>query len=73
MKQKKVVIGKIKAKELSLIGKVIGTLFVIAAFIVKIVGQLEISTWDIIQVGLFIFVIYAPIDISKILEKFGRR
>ena len=62
-----------KATELSLQSKIFAGVFVLVAWLANAVFAWGMETWDIIQVGIFFALIFAPVDISKIAEKFGKR
>lgn len=64
---------ELKGKPLSLESKIFAGVFVLLAWLLNAIFGWGVATWDIIQVGLFIALIFAPVDISLIAEKFGKR
>jgi hypothetical protein len=62
-----------KAKELSLFSKIFAGSFVLAAWILCAAFRWDVATWDIIQVGIFMALIFSPVDVSIWMDKFGRR
>ena len=60
------------AKELSLISKVIGAIYVIAYNLVYVLNTRNLPTTDhqfsIIQVGLFLMLVFSPVDISILIK-----
>jgi len=60
-------------KQLSLQSKVFSGLFVLGMSVLNKVFGWDYSAWEIIQYGLFFALLFAPVDISKMLEKLGRR
>ena len=61
-----------KGKELSLFSKIFAGIFVVAAWVLSAVFRWEVATWDIIQVGIFMGLIFSPVDVSIWLEKFKK-
>lgn len=61
-----------KGKQLSLWAKAGAAAFVVAAFALNGIFGWKLGTWDIIQVGLFLFVLGSPVDISLIIETFKK-
>jgi len=62
---------ELKGKQLTLWAKIVGAAVAILSLSLKIVGlapSLEIM--DAIKVALFVVVIFSPIDLSLVLEKF---
>ena len=62
-----------KAKQLSLFSKIFAGSFVLVAWILVAALRWDVATWDIIQVGIFMGLIFSPVDVSIWLEKFGKR
>ena len=62
-----------KGKQLSLASKIFAGAFVLVAFVLNAIFQWGAVTWDIIQIGMFFALVFAPVDVSKVLEKFGKR
>lgn len=62
------------AKKLTLFSKLIAIVFVISSYIIISLVLKKPLTSDIvdgiIKIGFFIFMIFAPIDMSKLIEKF---
>lgn len=63
----------LKAKKVSLIGKIVGGSFIFVGFILKCLGIFECETDDLIKVGFAIMAIFAPIDINISLDKFLKK
>lgn len=61
-----------KGKELSLFSKILAGVFVVVAWILSAVFRWEVATWDIIQIGIFMALIFSPVDVSLWLEKFKK-
>ena len=60
-------------KQLSLASKIFAGVFVLVAFILGVIFRWGTEPWDIIQIGMFFALVFAPVDVSKIAEKFGKR
>lgn len=61
---------ELKAKKVSLIGKIIGGLIILIGFILKCLRIFECETNDLIKVGFAIMAVFAPIDFNISLDKF---
>lgn len=61
-----------KGKELSLFSKIFAGIFVVAAWVLTAVFGWDVATWDIIQVGIFMGLIFSPVDVSIWLDKFKK-
>jgi hypothetical protein len=61
-----------KGKQVSLWSKIGAAVFVVAAFSLSAIFKWDLDVWDVIQVGLFLFVLGAPIDVSLIIETFRK-
>ena len=62
-----------KGKQLSLASKIFAGVFVVVTAILDAIFGWDITPWEIIQYGMFLALVFAPVDVSKILEKFGKR
>jgi hypothetical protein len=60
-------------KELSLKSKIFAGAFVLVAWLLNAIFRWNIATVDIVYVGIFLALLFAPVDVSKWLEKFGRK
>lgn len=62
-----------KGKELSLWSKVFAAVFVLVAFVLSAIFKWDVAAWDIVQVGIFLALVFSPVDVSLWLEKFGKK
>ena len=62
-----------KGKPLTLGSKIFGALWIVGAFVLSAIFEWGLATEEIIKVGLAVVALFSPVDISMILEKFGRR
>jgi len=61
-----------KGKDLSLISKAFAGVFVLVAFLLNAAFGWGVAVWDIIQVGVFLALVFSPVDVSLWLEKFRK-
>lgn len=77
MEDKKEIIAEekkeLKAKTVSLIGKIIGALLILVGFVLKCLHIFDCEVIDLIKVGFAIMAIFAPIDINLSLDKFLKK
>lgn len=62
-----------KGKQLSLWAKIAAGVFVVVASVLAWIFGWQVDEWSIIQVGMFLALVFSPVDVSLIAEKFGRR
>ncbi len=60
---------ELKGKQLSLGAKLAAVFFVLLCFAVMLVTKTPIPMNDVIKVGIFIALVFSPVDISLWLEK----
>lgn len=61
---------ELKAKKVSLAGKIVGGSIILIGFILKCLKVFECETNDLIKVGIAIMAVFAPIDFNISLDKF---
>lgn len=61
---------ELKAKKVSLIGKIVGGAIILIGFVLKCLKIFECETNDLIKVGIAIMAVFAPIDFNISLDKF---
>jgi hypothetical protein len=64
---------ELKGKQLSLASKILSGLMVLAIYILSLVYHWNIAVSDLIAVGTFIALLFSPVDVSLISEKFTHR
>lgn len=62
---------QLSGKQLSLQSKIFAGVFVLVMGVLTPLFNWNYSAWDLIQYGIFFGLLFAPVDISKWLEKFG--
>lgn len=60
---------ELKGKQLSLGAKLAAVFFVVLCFVVMLVTKIVIPMNDVIKIGIFIALVFSPVDISLWLEK----
>ena len=61
---------ELKGKQLSLGAKIAAVIFVLLCFVVMLFSQIEMPMTDVISVGIFIALVFSPVDISLWIENF---
>ena len=64
---------ELKAKKVSLVGKIIAGTIILLGFILKCLHIFDCEVDDLIKVGFSILAICAPIDINISLDKFLKK
>jgi len=64
---------ELSGKKLSLLSKIFAAAFVVIGFVLNGVFKWGVEAWSLIQIGMFLALVFAPVDVSKIAEKFGRK
>lgn len=64
---------ELQGKQLSLQSKIFAGVFVLVMSVLTAIFEWEYSAWDLVQYGIFFGLLFAPVDVSKWLEKFGRQ
>lgn len=64
---------ELKAKKVSLVGKIIAGIIILVGFILKCLHIFDCEVDDLIKVGFSILAICAPIDINISLDKFLKK
>lgn len=60
----------LKARKVSLIGKITGGIILVVGFVLKSLGIFDCDVDDLIKVSFSIVAIFAPIDLNISLDKF---
>lgn len=60
---------ELKGKQLSLAAKIAAVVFVLLCFAVMLITKIVIPINDVIKIGVFIALVFSPVDISLWLEK----
>ena len=64
---------ELKAKTVSLIGKIVGALLILVGFILKCLHIFDCEVVDLIKVGFAVMAVFAPIDVNISLDKFLKK